>query len=65
MVAIFCNNRERIKLSPKNKFKVIRKINDIRGIRFEGIILLENWNDNNHIIDAYMALEVRYYQSIK
>jgi hypothetical protein len=65
MVAIFYNNRERIKLSPKNKFKVIRKMNDIRGIKFEGIILLENWNDNNDIIEAYMELEFRQPELFK
>lgn len=63
MIAIFTSFPEdfdRARSNPKKEFKVIRKVNDIRGIRFTSLLEFQGWSVNQRDrIEAYEALKIR------
>jgi len=63
MIAIFCRYErdfKELKPTPINIFRRIRSINDIRGIKFDGIIRTFDWyRGDKEIVEAYDHLRVR------
>lgn len=60
-IAVFAKERHLsvMRLQPKNKFIIIRDVNNIRGRRFDAIITIADWYTNNNIVEAYEALKER------
>jgi hypothetical protein len=63
MIAIFCKHERDFKEldpTPRKLFRQIRTINDIRGIKFDGIIKAPDWyRGNKEITEAYDHLRIR------
>lgn len=63
MIAVFCKNENyfiELGATPKNVFKRIRSIEDVRGIKFTGVLAISGWYvDSPKICEAYDALEKR------
>lgn len=61
MIAVFCKSEEDLKLfnpRPKKNFKRIRSINDIDGVNFTGVMLIDNFTGREfEIIKAYGHLK--------
>lgn len=52
-----------LNLRPKNKFKYIRNINDIRGIRFKGVIEACYYSSSLFTLEQDKAMEeLKYFQ---
>lgn len=62
MVAIFTGHIQdfnRGMMSGKNEIKVIRNVNDIRGMKFTSIIRLTNWYEDKNKVEANEYLKIR------
>lgn len=62
MIAIFTQypeEFERFRLTPRKNFRIVKSINDIRGITFTGAIMIGAWYNDNKLADAYEALYIR------
>lgn len=63
MIAVFCRyerDYKELEPTPRQMFKRIRSINDIRGIEFTGIIKARDWYmGEEEIEEAYDHLRIR------
>lgn len=63
MIAIFCRHEgefKELEPTPRKMFRRIRNINDIIGIKFDGIIRAHGWNGGDkEITEAYDFLRGR------
>lgn len=69
MIAVFCKHMQdfkNIQASPANMFRRINNINDIRGIKFSGVIRVYDWyNGDDEIVDAYEQLTIKQPELFK
>jgi hypothetical protein len=60
LIAVFCSHQRdlnQLELTPRKIFRRIKNIDDIRGIKFIGIIKMNNWRSGEEeIIKAYEYL---------
>lgn len=63
MIAVFClyqRDFEELAPTPRKMFKCVKNINDIRGIKFTGIIRNYNWyRGGKEMMEAYYDLQIR------
>jgi hypothetical protein len=61
MIAVFGSAQEFsiIKCLPRKKYILIRDIESIRGVRWEGVMLLPGWYQKKRLCEAMEALEIR------
>jgi len=63
MIAVFCRYErdfKELESTPRKMFRRIRGINDIRGIKFIGIIKVQDWyRGEKEITEAYDYLRIR------
>lgn len=62
MIAILAKHErdfQELNLRPKNNFKRIHSINDIRGYEFTGIIFTYRWYELEALREAYEHLIIR------
>lgn len=63
MIAVFCRYKrdfESLNTTPTKMFRRIRNINDVRGVKFTGIIKLADWyNAGHYISEAHDLLRSR------
>lgn len=61
MIAVFCTRQrdfEELEPTPRKMFIRIRSINDLRGVKFTGIIKIYDWYREKDIEEAYDYLRV-------
>jgi hypothetical protein len=63
LIAVFCRYErdfDDLTLAPKNMFRRIRNIDDIRGCSFIGVIGLYDWyNGEEKIMEAHDCLHIK------
>lgn len=56
MIAVFSNSAIHFNFAPRRKFKVIRNIFDLRGVRFDAVMDFGGWERDRRKSEAYEAL---------
>lgn len=59
MIAVFCRYEadfRSLNAIPRKMFKSIRSSDDVRGIKFTGVIKMHDWYKDGSITDAYNVL---------
>lgn len=63
MIAVFAESGRifgmEIHAMPKSEFKLIRSVDDIRGIKFSGVILYHRYYENTNVCIALDVLKNR------
>jgi len=62
MIAVLAKHErdfQELNLRPKNNFKRIHHINDIRGTDFAGVIFTYKWYEVRLLVEAYEYLIIR------
>jgi hypothetical protein len=67
MIAVFGDNREfrMIRCYPRKQFNIIRGVESISGVRWEGVIFLHGWKQITALCEARDLLEVRQPELFK